>query len=164
MMTLKHASTRRFATAALFALAVFTIAGCKKDLFPTSGAVAGWEKGDKTQKYDASNLWQYVDGGADQYVQAGVVSVLTSDYKYQGNLEVVVDVYTMKDAAGAQKIFDADPKMDSKAPQLGDAARLYERSLVFRKGKSLVRITGYESVPGESDALLALAKGLESRM
>jgi hypothetical protein len=159
--------TRRIKTAALAALLTVTLlaaAGCKRNLFPASGVVAGWDKGDKTQTFDASTLWQYIDGGADQYVNAGLVSAATSDYKYQGNLEAVVDIYTMKTAAGAQKVFEADPPLDAKTPQLGDAARLYERSLVFRKGKYLVRITAYQAVPGEADALLALANAIASKM
>ena len=113
--------------------------GCKKKLadpFPASGAVAGWDKGDKTQTYDAANLYEYIDGGAEQYISAGVVGVSTSDYKFQGSLEATVDVYTMKSADGAKTIFDADPPTsDSKSVPLGDAARLYGQSVVFRKGR-----------------------------
>ena len=152
------------AFAALLTVTALAAVGCRTNFFPVSGAVAGWDKGDKTQTFDASTLWQYIDGGADQYVNAGVVSASTCDYKYQGNLEAVVDIYTMKAAAGAQKVFDADPPLDAKTPQLGDAARLYERSLVFRKGKYLVRITAYEATPGASDALLALAHGIEKKL
>ena len=82
----------------------------------------------------------------------------------QGSLEAVVDIYTMKTAAGAKTIFDADPAAGGQSAQLGDAARLFERSVVFRKGPYLVRITAYEAAPGEADALLALAHGIESRL
>jgi len=154
--------------AALLTVVVLAGVGCKKkivDPFPASGAVAGWEKSGKTQSYDAANLWQYIDGGAEQYISAGVVGVSTSDYKFQGNLEATVDVYTMKSADGAKTIFDADPPTaDSKSVPLGDAARQYGQSVVFRKGPVLVRITAYEAAPGESDALLALAHGIEGKL
>jgi len=156
------------AIAALLALVVVAGVGCKKqiaDPFPASGAVAGWEKGAKTQSYDAANLYEYIDGGAEQYISAGVVGVSTSDYKYQGSLEATVDVYTMKSAGGAKTIFDADPPTtDSKSMPLGDAARLYGQSVVFRKGPTLVRITAFEAAPGEGDALMALAHGIEGKL
>jgi hypothetical protein len=137
--------------------------GCRKkaDPFPPSGAVAGWDKTGATQTYTADNLWQYLDGGADQYIGAGVISVATSDYRFQEKLEAVVDVYTMKTAEGAEKILDAEPASGQPA-QVGDAARLYAQTVVFRKGPSLVRITTFESSPG--DALLALARGVEGRL
>jgi hypothetical protein len=167
-MKMRIQRTRLVAIAALLTVVVMAGVGCKKkivDPFPASGAVAGWEKGDKTQTFDAANLYEYIDGGAEQYISAGVVGVATSDYKFQGNLEATVDVYTMKTADGAKTIFEADPATsDSKSVQLGDAARLYGQSVVFRKGSTLVRITAYEAAPGESDALLALAHGVEGKL
>ena len=154
--------------AALLTVVVLAGVGCKKkivDPFPASGAVAGWEKGAKTLSYDAANLYEYIDGGAEQYISAGVVGVSTSDYKFQGSLEATVDVYTMKSADGAKTIFEADPPtVDSKIVPLGDAARLYGQSVVFRKGPYLVRITAFEAAPGESDALMALAHGIEGKL
>lgn len=150
----------------LLAVSVVLIPGCREkaaSVLPPSGAVAGWEKTGTTQTYTAENLWQYLDGGAEEYVNAGVVSAATSDYKFQGNLEAVVDVYTMKSPNGAQKLLDTEPPSGQAVP-VGDAARLYTQSLIFRKGPSLVRITAYEPAPGEGDALLSLAHGIEGRL
>jgi len=160
--------SKGLAIAAILTLFVLAGVGCKKKLadpFPASGAVAGWDKGDKTQNYDAANLYEYIDGGAEQYISAGVVGVTTSDYKFQGSLEATADVYTMKSADGAKSIFDADPATsDSKSEPLGDAARLYGQSVTFRKGPYLVRITAFEAAPGEGDALLALAHGIAGKL
>ena len=68
-----------------------------------------WRDGRKssdTRVFAAKDLWQYIDGDAEQYIAAGVVSTSTSDYKYQGQLEAVVDVYTMGDSAGRKKILE----------------------------------------------------------
>jgi hypothetical protein len=79
----------------MLAVAVLAIAGtlvctgCKKkavDPFPATNSVAGWEKTSDTRTYAAKDLWQYIDGDAEQYISAGVVSTATSDYKYQGKL------------------------------------------------------------------------------
>ena len=77
--------------AALLLVVGLVSIGCRQKAtnpFPPSGAVAGWEKSGKTQTFAAANLWQYIDGGADQYVSAGVVDCSTSDYKFQGNLDL----------------------------------------------------------------------------
>ncbi|MGD0730186.1 MAG: DUF6599 family protein [Terracidiphilus sp.] len=153
--------------AALAAL-LFTTAGtgCKKqpaDPFPASGAVAGWDKTSDTRTFAAKDLWQYIDGDAEQYISAGVVSTSTSDYKYQGQLEAVVDVHTMGDAAGARKILETGTG-DAKPVLLGDAGVAYAQSVIFRKGPYLVRIVAYESTPATPQALLALAHGLEARL
>jgi len=141
--------------------------GCKKKLsdpFPASGAIAGWEKTSDTRVFAAKDLWQYIDGDADQYIAAGVVSTSTSDYKYRGQLEATVDVHTMNDASGARKILETGQTKDAKTAQLGDAGVEYAQSVIFRKGPYLVRIVAYESTPDTPQALLALAQGVEAKL
>jgi hypothetical protein len=140
--------------------------GCKKktaDSFPKSGVVAGWEKTSETRVYAAKELYQYIDGDAEQYISAGVVSTSTSDYKYQGQLEATVDVHTMASADGARKILETGTK-DAKPIQLGDSGVAYAQSIIFRKGTALVRIVAYESTPDTAPALLALARGVEAKL
>ena len=153
---------------AIAAIAIVSAAvGCKTkkiDPFPATGTVPGWEKSSDTRSFTAKDLWQYIDGDAEQYVAAGVVSTTTSDYKYQGQLEAVVDVYTMGDSSGAQKILETGQTKDGKNVQLGDAAVAYEQSVTFRKGQYLVRIVAYQTAPGGSQALLSLAHGVEAKL
>jgi len=150
---------------AIAALAVSV--GCKKkavDPLPPSGAVAGWEKSGDTRVYEAKDLWQYIDGDAEQYIAAGVVSASTSDYKYQGQLEATVDVYTMSSADGARTILQKGQTKEAQTVQLGDAGLAYAQSVTFRKGAALVRITAYEAAPNAQIALLALAHGVEAKL
>lgn len=157
-------------TLAVAALAVIAIAagtGCKRikrDAFPASGTVSGWEKTSDTRVFPAKDLWQYIDGDSEEYIKAGVVSASTSDYKYQGNLEAVVDIYTMGNVAGARKIFETGQTGEAKPVQLGDAGIAYSQSVIFRKGPYLVRIVAYESTPDSQQALLGLARGIESKL
>lgn len=142
-------------------------AGCKKkavDPFPPSGAVAGWEKSADTRVFAAKDLWQYIDGDAEQYIAAGVVSTSTSDYKYQNQLDAVVDVYTMGDSAGARKILESGASNGATRVQVGDAGIAFAQSVTFRKGPYLVRLVAYDAAPGAEQALLALAQGVAARL
>ena len=159
---------KSMAAYALVILAAVAGTGCKKsvaaDPFPASNAVAGWEKTADTRTFAAKDLWQYVDGDAEQYIQAGVVSTSTADYKYQGQLEAVIDVHTMSGADGARKILETGQTRDAKTVQLGDECIQYAQSVIFRKGPHLVRIVAYESTPNTPQALLALARGVEAKL
>lgn len=156
-----------FAAIAIVLAIAAVSSGCRKrevDPFPVSGAVAGWEKTGATRTYAAKDLYQYIDGDADRYIAAGVISNSTSDYKYHGQLEATVDVYTMGNAVGATKIFRGGQAKDAKTVQLGDAGIAYAQSVIFRKGPYLVRIVAYDSAPDTSQALLALAHGVEAKL
>ena len=156
----------------LKAVAVLTMAmavgtGCRKsaiDPFPASDAVKGWQKTGETRTFAAKDLYQYIDGDAEQYISAGVISTSTADYKYEGQLEAVVDVHYMSDAVGARKIMETGKTTDAKQVQLGDAGLEYGQSVVFRRGPYLVRIVAYESKPETQDALLLLARGVEAKL
>lgn len=155
------------AVAALLVLAVATGTGCKKaqyDPFPPSGAIANWQKTGETRVYAAKDLWQYIDGDAEQYIKAGVVSAATSGYTYASRIDAVVDVYTMSGPVGAHTILLRDVSPKAKAAQLGDEGIAFDQSVTFRKGAHLVRIVAYQSAPDTSKALLALAHGIEARL
>lgn len=153
--------------AALVTLALFgTLSGCKAKsvTLPASNEVSGWQKTDDTRIFAAKDLWQYIDGDAEQYLQAGVLSTSTSDYKFQNQLEAVVDVHTMKDAAGAGKILEIGRGPDARKVEIGDSGIAYAQSVVFRKGPYLVRIVSYQASPDASQALLSLARGVEAKL
>jgi hypothetical protein len=155
----------------LIVAASIVAAGCSRksevkpvSFFPESNEVAGWTRAADTRTFEADNLWQYIDGDADRYVQAGVVRTLTADYRYQNTTDAVADVYVMKSAEGATKIFEGEPARDSQPVTIGEAARLYGGSLTFHKGPYFVRLVAYKSGAEIGNALRELARGIEKRL
>lgn len=154
-------------TLVVILLGVVVLSGCKKKIanpFPASGAVAGWDKSGETRTFEPKDLWQYIDGDSEQYIQAGVVSTSTTDYKYKGQLEASVDVYTMSGPDGAQTILERGQTKDAQSVRLGDEGVQYAQTVNFRKGRYLVRIVAYESTPDTPQALVALAHGVEANL
>ena len=153
---------------ALIAVVVlFHLPGCKKQIanpFPANGEVTGWQKTGEPRTFAANDLWQYIDGDAEQYVKAGVVSTATADYNYQSRLEAVVDVHTMGNPDGARRILESSQAADAKPVQLGDGGVAYSQSITFRKGVYLVRIVAYQSMADGPQALMALAHGVEAKL
>jgi len=132
--------------------------------FPISNEVAGWAKTSDIRGFEASDLWQYIDGEAERYLKAGVQKVFTADYKFQNKVDATVDVYTMGNPDGAAKILESEPLGSATQVRLGDSARLYDQSLVFRKGSYLVRIVAYQASVETPQAIVALGRGIERRL
>jgi len=132
--------------------------------FPASNEVAGWTKTGDTRTFEASDLWKYIDGEAERYLKAGVQRLSTADYSFQNKTDAVVDIYTMDSPEGAAKILESEPAGDAKTLPLGDAARLYGQSLVFRKGPELVRIVAYEASTETAQEVLQLGQGIAVRL
>ena len=161
---------RVFRIPLLLACVLAAGAGCnrkaatKSGPFPASNEVSGWAKTGETRTFDAANLWRYIDGDAEKYLKAGVQSASTADYKYQDKVEAVVDVYTLTGVDGASRFFDSEPARNAKPVSLGDGARLYGQSLIFHKGRYLVRIVAYDESPEVQQRILELGRGLAERL
>ncbi len=132
--------------------------------FPRSNEVTGWEKTGDVRAFPAADLWKYLDGEAERYLKAGVQTVFTADYRFREKTDAVVDIYRMATIAGAEQILTAEPRVNAEVVRLGDNARVYSQSLVFRKGACLVRITAYQDSPEIKSALLLLARGIGQRL
>jgi Family of unknown function (DUF6599) len=151
-------------------LVLLGAAGCKRhpadhmNPFPASNEVAGWTRTGDVRTFSAADLWKYIDGEAERYVKADVQAASTADYSFGNKLEAAADVYTMRAVSGAQAIFDSEPAVGSENAPLGDAAHLFAQTLVFRRGRYLVRITAYEEPTETRAALLALGHGIEQRL
>jgi len=138
--------------------------GTEPSFFPATNQVAGWVKTRDVRIFEAADLWKYIDGEAERYLKAGVQRVSTTDYKFQDKVDATVDIYTMGNAEGAEKIFESEPAVDAKPIQMGDGGRLHSQSLVFRKGAYLVRILAFEESAETQQALLQLGHGVEARL
>ena len=162
--------SRRLVGTIALCLVVFAAGGCNRkpaangSPFPASNDVAGWAKTDEVRTFEAADLWKYIDGGADLYLKAGAQRVSTADYRFQNKVDAVVDIYTMANSDGAAQIFDSEPAGDAKAVPLGDAARLYGQSLIFRKGTALVRIVAYQGSAETPPAMIELGRNIVGRL
>ena len=150
-------------------LAVLVGAGCHREgmtnaLFPSSKEAAGWVKSSDVRTFEAADLWKYIDGEAERYLKAGVQRVSTADYRFQNKIDAVVDIYAMGNVEGARKILESEPAGDARQVVLGDDARLYGQSLVFRKGPYLVRLVAYQESAETPHGLLDLARAIERRI
>jgi len=154
----------------MLGVALLLYAGCKRQpgtepsFFPATNQVAGWVKTRDVRIFEAADLWKYIDGEAERYSKAGVQRVSTTDYKFQNRVDATVDIYTMGNAQGAEKVFKSEAAIDVKPIQLGDDARVSSQSLVFRKGAYLVRIVAFEESAETQQALLQLGHGIELRL
>ena len=139
-------------------------AGTPGTPFPASNQVSGWVKTGDTRNFPAAELWNYIDGDAERYVKAGVLTTSTADYNFQNTFDAVADVYTMGEAKGARTILEAEPMNQAKSVQIGDSGVLYGGSLVFSKGPYLVRIVAYKQSPEVQAALQELGREIARRL
>lgn len=134
------------------------------DIFPADNSVPGWVKSSDTRTFEATHLWEYIDGDADKYVRAGVVMTLTSDYQFDGKSDATADVYVMRGPSGAQQVYDAESAVGSQPLLIGDAGRRSQGNVTFRQGPYFVRLVAYDDSPGMAQGLVDLARAMSGRL
>jgi hypothetical protein len=145
-------------------LALAAAAGCaRRAPDPLPAEAAGWSKG-RTRSFAAAELWRYVNGDAERYLQAGVVRTLTAEYRSRNGSEAVADVHEMSAPEGARRLFESEPAAGSRAIQVGEAGRSYGPSLTFRRGRYFVRLVAYQDSAEIAEALIALARAVDARL
>ncbi len=153
-------------SAVLAGLAFAAVLGCDRrsfDPFPHGQEAPEWTRG-RVRVFEAGRLWEYVDGDAERYLQAGVERTFTAQYRFRQKADAVVDVHQMRDPAGARTIFESESEAGSRPVAVGEAGRFYGMSLTFRRGRYFVRLTTYEDSPQMHEALIALAAAVDNRV
>jgi len=131
---------------------------------PETGRAPGWSKTGTTRLFPADRLWQYIDGDAERFLQAGVVQVETADYRGADQIDAVVDLYTMKSPEAAVKIWDSESSAGSRVIGIGDAGRHYGSSLTFRKGRYFVRVVAFGDDARIAGAIEKLARAVAGEL
>lgn len=143
------------------------------DLLPESGDIQGWHRVGPTQmagSYD--ELYTYIDGAADRYVDHGFEAYAAQRYEGTSGFSVEISIYDQGDPLSARELYN-DPLMvptpHRALPDLGDEARvdesgLFDYSIEFWQGRFFVRVTVSDTSADALHTALLFATHLSERM
>lgn len=67
-------------------------------------AIPGWEQTDPIETYTSDNLWNYINGAADGYLDYGFEKLKTGRFQ-SGATEITIDIYDMGNKLNAYGIY-----------------------------------------------------------
>ena len=111
--------------------------------------------------YDAENLYQYIDGGADIYLLYDFKTLLHQDFK-SAAAEVTVDIYQMGNPEDAFGIYSSERSTNYKFLPIGAEGYRAEGILNFLEGRYYVKLSG--SGPSADALLDQFARLLSTRI
>ncbi len=117
----------------------------------------GWKVEEK-REFGPENLYDYIDGGAEEFLRAGFRHLVVYFLK-KGKREAVVEIYKMKTRDAALGFFE---KEDGETMEIADGGKLQPNGLVLVKGRCFVKIYTYETWDGIKTDLLTLASSVIS--
>ena len=125
-----------------------------RTLFPNREIPSGWRPVGEPRIYAGRELYEYINGGADLYLEYGFKEAASLEYLGPDDAVIVVDIYRMSSSAAAYGIFSAGRRMDHASMDLGTAASQTPYQRTFCKGEFFINVQnlgagGEENVASE---------------
>ncbi len=122
----------------------------------------GWKRNAEIREFTAGNLWEYINGAAEQFIVYGVQDVATTDYITDEGAELTVDVYRMKDPLNAFGVYSMERNSAGPFPPVGSEACWNGTSLFFYKGSCYVKMIAFDEDDALKPPILELAERIAS--
>lgn len=133
-------------------------------VLPDAGALNGWEMVSEPENYGPENLWDYINGQAEFYLNYGFLRVDTAEYRaVSGAPSVVVEIYQMAGPEEAFGIYAAERNPDDRSIEIGSGGYLGSNILNFWQGHNYIKLMSYETGVSDDAALTALAREISAR-
>jgi hypothetical protein len=100
---------------------------------PKCDLVAGWTQQGAARNYEASNLFEYMDGNAEGYLLYGFVAMHGVTCVHGGD-SILIDISEFADGDSAYGMFSANRDPRLPAETLGAAGQVTPRRVIFTKG------------------------------
>ena len=111
-------------------------------LLPRDGDVKGWTRKGDARSFKAEQLWEYINGGADVYLDYGFKEVVTVDLA-SSEKNLVVDLYEFDTFEGAFGMYARERAPTYHYKNYGAGGYLEGVSLNFYQAKNYVKISAF---------------------
>jgi hypothetical protein len=134
-------------------------------VLPADDELPGWSLVTGPEHFGADNLWEYINGQADFFIDYGFVRVDTAEYRNdQESSTVVLEVYRMGRPQEAFGIFAAERTPGDRPLEIGAGAYLGANILGFWQAEQYVKLTSFDEGPAIERLLISLAEEISSRI
>jgi len=114
-------------------------------------------------KFYSTDLYHYLDGGADAYLDYGLVALIHREFKDRA-VDLTVDVYDMGDPLRAFGIYSAERSPDYLFIPVGAEGHVDMGSLGFLQGNYYVKLQAFGPEADTPSVLEAAAHGIVARI
>lgn len=126
--------------------------------------LAGWRPDGPPQSVEGEGLFSLINGGAELFLKAGFDRAVSQTYRNEVGQFVVLEIYQMKGPSSAKEVYAHKAQGGEAKERIGDEGTRGDYYVIFRHGGLLVTVTGSESRAQVLEAVLAMARAVESRI
>jgi hypothetical protein len=160
--------SRIFAAVAVLSLAAQQAAGQESadlsKLLPAADGISGWKADGEPLIYAQDNLWEYIDGSAENFLSFDFRQVIAQDYVSSAGRGLKVEIYEHGSPLMAYGIYAQMRSPGLALHEIGNEAFSDEYSINFWKDRFYVRIAVFEKGEDLNEAMKLFAKAIAARI
>jgi len=132
---------------------------------PKDAESAGWQAVSSPEFFERQNLWEYINGQAEMYIDYGFQLVVTLEYRSaDGTRSMALEIFQMKSSNHAFGIYAAERSTDDRLINMGAQGYLGENVLNFWKGHYYVKLTSFQVSSDTKESLMTLASVIAAKI
>ena len=108
-------------------------------LLPPDNAVPGWKKVDNLRVFTKADLYGYIDGGAELFLEFGFEHLTLQKYRNGAN-EIAVEIYKMTDPGAAAGVYVMKRGKETPDASFKERHTLNRHQLMFQRNRYYVTI------------------------
>lgn len=140
-------------------LLVLSAGGEVKELVPQIPKQVGdWQSVSEDEVYSRQTLYDYMDGGAEAFLDFDFREVLVRRYSGPEKNEITLEIYDLGSAEEAFGIFSCD--REGRESNIGQESEYEEGLLRFRQGRFFVTIAAQSAAASAEDAIMSLGRAI----
>lgn len=114
--------------------------------------------------YDRETIFELLNGGADSLLEAGLVTLVHARLKDDAQVftDCEIQVMDVSSPAKAKAMLRSEKAPEAKAEKLGDEGFTEATSVLFAKGRHLVRVTALPSGARKTAPVIEIARRVEA--
>jgi hypothetical protein len=131
---------------------------------PSGAALGGFADIEQPESYTGATLYTYMDGGADFYLKQGFSALYVRRYA-RGNERFIVELYEMKDASAASRIYQSSRRLNAEKELAGGClASVTPAEILAARGRYYLVARNEDPLASQSDALIELGRSVLNRL
>lgn len=121
--------------------------------------IGGWKKAGPPRTYDKTNLYDYIDGGAELYISYNFQKLLAVRYKGEDDEEIVIDIFDMGNSYNAFGVFSHGREREDGL--VGQGSEYGGGLLTFWKDRYYISVMAYPETEKKKELVLELGRKLD---
>jgi hypothetical protein len=132
-------------------------------LLPAENAVPGWKKIETLRLFNKADLYGYIDGGAEVFLEFGFDQLTLQKYANGPNV-IAVEIYRMADPPASTGIYVMKCGKETRDPSFKERHTLNRHQLMFVRNRYYVTINNLSGAEGMAPALLKFGTAVASAL